>query len=578
MRPVPIVMCALALMLCSFVAPQTRADDLSPSQLYVRALSVMQSLPEPPFVTYRSQFSSPAMRIDLAPDRGYASLYLLINDLESTLSVQASYRSAERRVVLSEPGGQELVALSPIFNPTWTGAYQWVRYGLQGAPAPVAPSPQASAPPGLETIAVVNALSPGAYDVDDAGAQNCPSGSAGDHLRLRARFDPDNHPLTDVVIEDDSSRFCVMRFGVGSSGTMYTLTGYIELHFARVANYWLVTDGDGKVGMQMFGRTYKEAPLAFVYSDVAFVPQAAPVVAVRKPAFTAALFRHAAPPARAIVVPVQVAAAAAPLSTIARVSVNSLCLTLKQNVLRAIGGLQTNDVIFAQADPVILQMGQALGSVSHFGQSSNTPNTVSVFSGKNDVDPSVSMNQVRLSRLAQQIAHNLQEIDAALNDPQRFPSPPVSQSDLQAAQLKAQLEALAKQQKQLLDAVNGLADTTSMQQMMAQGDGMNGATNEGGASGRNKIVGSNDTALNYNDPLDTMDPSARGLDPNLAGGTKGGPKPNTDQAAGSTQVPGVLSGNPLGRLYANAMRDQQQLQQAEGALSGNIKAVAGKCP
>jgi hypothetical protein len=580
MRRISSVPCILAMLLCSLAAPQARADDLSPSELYVRALAVMQRLPEPPYVSYRSTFSSSGMRISLARDRGYASLYLLINDLQSTLAVQTSYQSAEQRVLLGEPGAGDLVGLSPIFNPTWTGAYQWVRYGLQGKPPTLTSARPPVGPAGIATITVVDALSPGAYIVDDGGAQSCPNGAPGEHLQLRPRWDPMNHPLTDVVIDDDSSRFCSMRFGIASSGAMYTLTGYIELHFSSVANYWLVTGGNGNVGMQIFGRTYKQAPLAFAYTYLAFAPESVVAVAPRKPTFTAALFRRPTP-ARTPAVPAAVAAVATATlpPTIAHVATNALCETLQQNVLRAVAGLHTNDAIFERSNPMVLQMGQTLASVSHFGQSADTPNTMSVFSGKNDIDPSISMNQVQLSRLAQQIARNLQQIEAALNDPTRFPTPPRTRGDLQAAQIKAQLEALAQQQKQLLDAINGLADTTSMQQMMAQGDGMDGAINEGGGSpAHNKIVGTNDTALTYNDPLDTMDPGSRNTNPTFVGGTIGGPKPNADQAAGSTQIPNALSGNPLGGLYANLLRNQQQLQQAEGVLSTNVKTAAAQCP
>ncbi len=554
------------------------AQSDSPSETYVRALQTMQSLPQPQFVTYRSHFSAPAMRLYLAPWNGYATLYLSIrSDQASLVSWQTSYTGAANRIVLQTPYGQRLIAISPLFNPTWRGAYDWLRFGLQGespAAQPGLPQPQ-SANGGLKTIAAVTAVSPGAYDIQDEGPQQCPDGSSGTHLHLVARALPSEHPLTDVVVENDSSRFCSMRFSIGSAGLVYTMSGFIELHFGGVGKYWLVTNGAGDVAMQMFGTPYTHSPLFFSYTNAEFVPQAQAAAA---PKFTAALFTHtvARVPVTSTVLATATLLAPQPLKTIEHVTTSAVCDTLRQNVARAIEGLRTNDRVFAQANPVVLRIGEEFGSRSQFASAQTARQTVSTFGGRNDSDPGISMNQVTLERMAGQIAHNIEVIQAALNDPARFPANPQTPAELQAAQVNCQLEAVLRQQSQLLNSIEGLEQTTELQELIAQGDGMQGANSEPG-----KIVGQTDTNLSYGDPLDELDPLIRNLQGSsstVPAGMKGGPGPTQGTLPESVEQPSSVANNPLKGLYAGIVADEHRTAATEDALVTAVKSAASSCP
>jgi len=577
---------ALSMLLTAALQCASATAQESPSDAYVSALRIMQALPEPPYATFESNFQAPAMHINLAAWQGYATLYLLLNkDVVSNVSWRTEYHADAHLTTLRTANGTQLVALSPIFDPTWSGAYDWLRYGLQGAPAPASASAQQN-PTGLRTIALVTAISPGAYDVDDAGAAQCPSGSPARHLHLRARFAPEDHPLTDVIIDQTTNRFCSMRFTIGSSGLVYTMIGFMELHFGQVGKYWLVTGGNGNIAMQFFGQTYKESPITFNYSGVAFQPtkKALP----RPPVFTAALFKHpassraAAPSPQAVVVANMASAAAPqpPIKTIVHVYAQQLCVTLRQNVARAIQGLRTNDAIFAQSNNAVADIGTALANTSHFSDIGRATNSSADYAGKNDIDPAVAMNQVKLMHLLAQVQHNLEEIQAALADSKRFPSPPVTNQDRTAANIKAYLEALAKQQEALLNALSGLAQTTEMQQLLARGDGTLGTTNDPAArpGHATPMVSMDDTALTYGDPLDSTDPSTRRADPSIAGGRRGGPNPMQSQAPQNTQVPAHMANNPLAPFFAASLQNEQSTHQAEDALAARVKTAVVSCP
>lgn len=570
---------ALALGLSAMPLPAS-AQELSAPEQYVRALAAMQALPQPPYVTFESNFSAPDMRINLAPYDGYGTLYLSIGAGASSAMWRTDYRPAERRIVLETGNGTKLLALSPIFNPTWQGAYDWVRYGLQGAPArrPTEAVPQ---PPGtaqLKTIAIVSALSPGAYYVEDAGAQACPGGEPGRHLHLKPRFDPANHPLSDVVVDSKSERFCSMRFTLQSSGLVYAMNGWMELHFGQVGAYWLVTGGNGNIGMQFFGQQYKSSPIAFSYSNLAFEP--VHVQIARKPVFTAALFRRPAPqPSSAPVV--REVAAAQPLKTISHVRAIPLCTTLRENVARAIEGLRTNDAVVSQVSSAMDRLGRAYANQSSFARSSDARSSVAVFAGQHDTDPAVTMAQVDLSRLVAQLRHNLEIIYAVLNDKKRFPDPAVTEDDRAAARLKQQLLALAKAQEDLLNTASGMTDTLAMQQMIAQGDGLNGAVNEpAGQPGRGqaKMVGVNDKNVAFDDPLDEMNPSARRSDPAMSAGRVGGPSAAQSPVPASAQAPGTATNNPFERFYGATLQREIEAQKAEKTFASAIEGAAAKCP
>ncbi len=194
-------------------------------------------------------------------------------DMHNALDIAASYASQTGvRVTLD---GVARHVSSPIFNPTWSGIEDWMKYGFDGPPGksldtpvratPTAP-PDATAPP---TIAVVAAADPGAYRITDGGITSCEGGRPGHRLLFHALWNPDIHPLTSVVIEESTQRFCTMSFRLGASSAL-SFTGTFELHLGAVSEYWLVTDGTADFQFRVLGISTQHSHIAFGYTDFNF--------------------------------------------------------------------------------------------------------------------------------------------------------------------------------------------------------------------------------------------------------------------------------------------------------------------
>jgi hypothetical protein len=198
--------------------------------------------------------------------------------MNSAASWQATYRAADDESTVTRSDAPPLRTTTPLFDPTWRGAYDWMRYGLQGAPPSpsTATSAPSAAPEALPVPAIgrVVALGTGAYRVSDAGEAPCPGGTAGRRLHLVPWRDPAAHPLTDVIVDAQSMRFCWMRFNYGQTGAL-AMTGSFELRLGPVADYWAVTSGSAEFTLRMLGIGTKHIHLTFAYDDLRFSPPAA---------------------------------------------------------------------------------------------------------------------------------------------------------------------------------------------------------------------------------------------------------------------------------------------------------------
>ena len=96
------------------------------------------------------------------------------------------------------------------------------------------------------------------------------------------------------------------------------------------------------------------------------------------------------------------------------------------------------------------------------------------FGGAHDPSPALILDNQHLVKLTNEIVHNLAIIDNTLNDPTRFPAVEKTDADKEALLLKAQLQAVADQQRIILNELYGLSDTLSLQELVAKGDGMQG--------------------------------------------------------------------------------------------------------
>jgi hypothetical protein len=252
---------------------------------------------------------------------------------------------------------------------------------------------------------------------------------------------------------------------------------------------------------------------------------------------------------------------APPLKTIITVKSSPLCQTLTGTVLSTLAGLQSNDRIIESTKPVLVDFGKAWvdNSVAghHFDQMEIHQNLAPA-DVHNDNNPAMILDARKLARLAQAIVHNLEVIDGLLADPQLTP------------ELKAQLQAVADRQRQTLNVIYGLAATFELQDIIAHGDGTQGALNEG--------TGNSQKALSFNDQdvsfQDVVSGPQRAVP--LPNGVPRDPTVDTDPAI-SQKATGELANNPLLRFYQGIEADQFATAHAEDQLDRTVLDVVNQC-
>lgn len=236
---------AIACAMAAVLVP-ARADDLTPAELmYSDALETMSAVRQPPFVTYRAVVSGGKTSLSVVelPD-GHAKPMFQQSDYpfdQSSWSV--AYRDADERAAIDLGNGERAVSTQAIFNPTWAGVYAWVRHGListiDATPLPPSAEPTTTPSESIPTIAIVSVLGTAYYRVEDRGSSRC-DGKPGHALHLIARRDADKHPLTDVVIDRATRRFCEVRLSFEGGDYELSMHGSVLLHFADVQSFYLV--------------------------------------------------------------------------------------------------------------------------------------------------------------------------------------------------------------------------------------------------------------------------------------------------------------------------------------------------
>ena len=249
------------------------------------------------------------------------------------------------------------------------------------------------------------------------------------------------------------------------------------------------------------------------------------------------------------------------LKTIITVRSTQLCNATATTVMYTIQGLQANDRLVESSKPLLLEMGRDFIPISEVGNAFGK--RTSHFGGAHDPSPALILDNQHLIKLTNQIVHNLAIIDSLLNDRSRFPTVAKTDSDKEALLLKAQLEAVADQQRKILNVLYGLSDTLSLQELVAKGDGMQGATGGGGSGAQ---VGQADQDVSFQDILSA---SARG---------RSGPvDPAVDQDPAISRPPTELSNSPIARFYFGVAEQQRSTASAENALTQTVLNVAATC-
>ncbi len=251
-------------------ASDARVTPVEPEdakRAYVRAVETMRALASPPYATYRSEWQSTGLGFDFTQDENRIVIDVGVGStFRRARSYTAAYRGADRTLNFSDAEGERLVGRAHLLEPTWAGAYDILRYGLRG----YAPDAVASESPAATDadVANVTAIAPLNYRVYDAGVRPCAALGDGRALHLVSRRGVQQHPLTDVVLDPASGRFCSMTFVVKDSG-LAGVTGHYTIDFAPFGDYWLVTDGTIDVNVRFFGIAAKHATLRWTIADLA---------------------------------------------------------------------------------------------------------------------------------------------------------------------------------------------------------------------------------------------------------------------------------------------------------------------
>ena len=260
------------LLLCGASSETTPIQIDDASAVYTRAIKTMRTLPAPATLAYGARIETDDVNLIFSVNKE--------NQLKMSLAMGGAHSIDEFAVVDDPLRASAKVTLSPtlapttsiaLFDPTWLGAYRWLRYGIDGSdpvainqtasPTPVENPELASSPPIL-TIATIFAIGPSFYNIKGAGPKLCPNGEGGTSLHLTAMVRPDLHPLTDVIVSD-ANRFCLMRFSVSGRSGLFGATGTVELHFAERLGYWLISDGLVDVEGRFLGVALKHGTIKF---------------------------------------------------------------------------------------------------------------------------------------------------------------------------------------------------------------------------------------------------------------------------------------------------------------------------
>jgi hypothetical protein len=219
----------------------------SAQAFYAQAVATMDRVPQPAFVSYNLLGQSDNIHVGLETIGN--NVWLLFKPGSSPTDWRVQHRTLDyaSEVVDESAGGKRYISARPVFDPTWFGAFRALRDGMLGyqnadpsRDALTIVEPTAEPDASLHTIAAVSVIGPAIYAVEDRGLATCPNGDPGRALHLVPRERDPRKQLSDVIVDLNSMRFCMIRFGWSEAGFF---TAFVEQHYADVDGYWVVTDG-----------------------------------------------------------------------------------------------------------------------------------------------------------------------------------------------------------------------------------------------------------------------------------------------------------------------------------------------
>jgi hypothetical protein len=247
----------------------------TPEQAYVSAVTAMRALPIPAVVSYHSVWTTIGGGIRIVQ----SGTHVVLEGgpgrtFRSHAEYDIRYETGSRTIEVASSTDRLRGTGSRLFDPTWIGAYEILRYGLHGEPPatpPPAPAAEATGAPkpfdtatDPPTIASVVAISPAFYQITGDGSGVCPNGDVGRVLGLRALGDARTHPLNEVTIDVTNGLFCTMRFNLDEPGVL-GVTGDYMLRFTHIGDFWLESSGVADISARVFGIAAKHVVLRWEY-------------------------------------------------------------------------------------------------------------------------------------------------------------------------------------------------------------------------------------------------------------------------------------------------------------------------
>ena len=244
------------------------AATLAAETLYRQAIDAMQGLPQPSYVTYKLDSVDDGLKLDLVDSK--TGVWLNIHGGSGEQHWGFKHRTYDYESELTDDSGSRHVSVRSFFDPTWYGAYRALHEGMLNTQDPAPPrSTEATPtpPPVLKTIAVESVMGTSTYAVEDRGETKCANGDPGHALHVWSiKYNP-QHQLSDVVIDTNNMRFCMLRFSVNSALGFH---GLIEQNFAGVGGYWMQTGGLMDGTLRAFGISMHHGVWRYAISDMQF--------------------------------------------------------------------------------------------------------------------------------------------------------------------------------------------------------------------------------------------------------------------------------------------------------------------
>ena len=255
---------------CALVAASAGAEAPTGRELYLGAISAMNGLPQPPYVTFHFEGVPGGMQIGLTQDaRG---VWLRMKNGNTPTAWDIRHRTFDyQSEIVDRSDGKRYVSGRSFFDPTWYGAIRALSQGMLYSQDHAAPRVTETPPPAtdgvLRAIGVVSTLGTNIYGIEDRGDAACPNGNPGRALHLVSRTRNRGHQLSDVTVELASKRFCMMRYGTSEA---FGFHGIVEQHYDDVGGYWLQTDGLIDGTGRIFGLAINHGAWTYRLSDMQF--------------------------------------------------------------------------------------------------------------------------------------------------------------------------------------------------------------------------------------------------------------------------------------------------------------------